>query len=81
MELFKKEELKGLALITNFKDIIAKSDTVEKCCEDMFETLTPAKKAPFAINLLYLKQFDKIETPTYINEVLAWLKYKLNAKN
>lgn len=81
IELFKKEELKGLALITNFKDIIAKSDTVEKCCEDMFETLTPAKKAPFAINLLYLKQFDKIETPTYIKEGLAWLKYKLNTKN
>ena len=81
IELFKKEELKGLALITNFKDIIAESDTVEKCCEDMFETLTPAKKAPFAINLLYLKQFDKIETPTYIKEGLVWLKYKLNAKN
>lgn len=81
IELFKNKELKGLALITNFKDIIAKSGTVEKCCEDMFETLTPAKKAPFAINLLYLEQFDNLETPTYIKEGLAWLKSKLKAKN
>ena len=81
IEFFKNEELKGLALITNFKVAIAKSDTVEKCCEDMFETLTPAKKAPFAINLLYLKQFGNIETPTYIKEGLTWLKSKLNAKN
>lgn len=81
IELFKNKELKGLALITNFKDIIAKSGTVEKCCEDIFETLTPAKKAPFAINLLYLEQFDNLETPTYIKEGLAWLKSKLKAKN
>ena len=78
VELFKNEKLKGKALVTNFVEIINSGKTVEDCCQSMFDTLTPAKKAPFAINLLYLDEFDKLLTPEYIKEGLEWLKSKLN---
>lgn len=80
VDLFKNGKLKKLALITNFNEIIVGSKTVTECCESMFNTLTPAKKAPFAVNLLYLDQFKEIETPIYIKEGLVWLKSKLNEK-
>ena len=78
---FKKEDLKGLALVTNFKKIIETSKTIEDCCKDMYDTLTSNKKAPFAVNLLYLEQFKELKTPAYIQEGLVWLKSKLNAKH
>ena len=81
VDLFKKENLKGLALVTNFKKIIETSKTIEDCCKDMYDTLTSNKKAPFAVNLLYLEQFKELKTPAYIQEGLVWLKSKLNAKH
>ena len=78
VELFKNEKLKGKALVTNFMEIINSGKTVEDCCQSMFDTLTPAKKAPFAINLLYLDEFEQLITPEYIKEGLEWLKSKLN---
>lgn len=44
VDLFKKENLKGLALVTNFKKIIETSKTIEDCCKDMYDTLTSNKK-------------------------------------
>jgi hypothetical protein len=81
VDLFKKEDLKGLALVTNFKKIIETSKTIEDCCKDMYKTLTSNKKAPFAVNLLYLEQFKELKTPAYIQEGLVWLKSKLNTKH
>lgn len=78
VELFKNENLKGKALVTNFMEIINSGKTVEDCCQSMFDTLKPAKKAPFAINLLFLDEFDKLLTPEYIKVGLEWLKSKLN---
>ena len=78
VELFKNANLKGKALVTNFMEIINSEKTVEGCCQSMFNTLTPAKKAPFAINLLYLDEFEQLITPEYIKEGLEWLKSKLN---
>lgn len=78
VELFKNEKLKGKGLVTNFMESIISEKTVEDCCQSMFYTLTPAKKAPFAIDLLYLDKFDKLLTPEYIKEGLEWLKSKLN---
>ena len=59
-------------------EIINSGKTVEDCCQSMFDTLKPAKKAPFAINLLFLDEFDKLLTPEYIKVGLEWLKSKLN---
>lgn len=78
VKLFKNSDLKGKGLVTNFMKIITSGKTVEDCCQSMFNTLTPAKKAPFAINLLYLDEFEELKTPEYIKEGLLWLKAKLN---
>lgn len=78
IEMFKNKKLKGQGLITNFMEIITSAKTIEDCCQSMFNTLSPAKKAPFAINLLYLDKFEELKTPEYIKEGLLWLKAKLN---
>ena len=78
IELFVQENLSRLGLVTNYRDIIRSAESVEQCCQKMYDTLTASKKAPFAINLFYLDEFEGLKTPDYIKEGLDWLKMKLN---
>ena len=78
IELFVQDNLSKLGLVTNYSDIIRSAESVEQCCQKMYDTLTASKKAPFAINLFYLDEFEGLKTPGYIKEGLDWLKMKLN---
>ena len=77
IELFSQDNLSRLGLVTNYRDIISSAESVEQCCLKMYDTLTASKKAPFAINLFYLDEFEGLKTPGYIKEGLDWLKMKL----
>lgn len=78
IELFVQDNLSRLGLVTNYSDIIRSAESVEECCQKMYDTLTASKKAPFAINLFYLDEFEGLKTPAYIKEGLDWLKTMLN---
>ena len=78
IELFVQDNLSRLGLVTNYRDIIRSAESVEQCCQKMYDTLTASKKAPFAINLFYLDEFEGLKTPAYIKEGLDWLKTMLN---
>lgn len=58
-----------------------KKDDVNEASSEMFEALKAGKKAEMALELLYLEDPDKLETPEYIKEGLEWLKEKLNQKS
>ena len=76
--LFTKEGLKCKGMVKKFRKILLDSDTAEQCSEDLFKALNSQQKAPFAIDLLYMDEFDDLITPDYIKEGLEWMKDKLN---
>lgn len=65
-------------MVKTFGKILRDSDNVKQCSEDLFDALKSNQKAPFAIDLLYMDEFDNLDTPGYIKEGLEWLKEKLN---
>ncbi|CAM3500298.1 AAA family ATPase [Aquirufa ecclesiirivi] len=59
--------------------IAAKETDIEKSAQSMFDFITAngAKKAEFALELLFFEEPNKLITPTYIKEGLDWLESKL----
>lgn len=78
IDLFTKDNLKCRGMISNFRTILLDSDNIKQCSEDLFMALNSKQKAPFAIDLLYMDEFDDLDTPDYIKEGLKWMKEKLN---
>lgn len=78
IELFTKEGLECSGMVKSFNNIIRNTLNLRKCSKDLFSALKSNQKAPFAINLLFLKEFEDLKTPVYIKEGLEWLKEKLN---
>ncbi|QZT37183.1 AAA family ATPase [Halosquirtibacter xylanolyticus] len=64
-------------LIKKMVEALKKEDVIE-ACTDMFEALKTGKKAEMALELLYLEDPKKLETPLYIKEGLDWLNEKLS---
>lgn len=60
----------------------AKEKDIKKSAMGMFEAITTkgAKKAEFALELLYFEEPKKLKTPNYIKEGLDWLEKKLSTK-
>ena len=75
VELFKNEE--GRGLIKKFHDAVEK-DSANECQTAMYDALQSSLKAPFAIDLLFSKNFESLKTPQYIKEGLAWLKTQVS---
>lgn len=73
--------LKGSGLLAK---MVAASKTadIEKSAKEMYEAITEkgAKKAEFALELLYFQEPDDLLTPEYIKEGLDWLEVKLISK-
>lgn len=57
----------------------AKKADIKESAKDMYEAITDkgAKKAEFALELLYLQEPNELKTPQYIKEGLDWLRGKL----
>jgi predicted ATP-dependent endonuclease of OLD family len=80
IDLFADDNLSKQGMITTFHNAYKESGSLQEFCRRLFEALQNGVKAEFAINLLYLEKFDNLNTPTYINEGLLWIKEKLEAE-
>lgn len=78
IELFTADGLKGVGMVRKFRDILKASTTASKCSKELFKSLNSTQKAPFAIDLLFMDEFEQLNTPEYIKEGLIWLDEKLN---
>lgn len=77
-DLFVSDDFKCVGMVKKFKDILDSAESVSKCCKELFGNLKSELKAPFAIDLLYMEQFEQLKTPDYIKKGLKWLREKLN---
>ena len=78
-QLFIKEDLNCSGMVKHFHDILISATDVTSCCKDLFEKLKSSNKAPFAINLLFMEEFEQLKTPAYIEGGLDWLDQLLNS--
>ena len=76
---FIKEDLNCSGMVKHFHDILISATDVTSCCKNLFEQLKSSNKAPFAINLLFMEEFEHLKTPAYIEEGLDWLNQLLNS--
>lgn len=67
-------------LLGKMKTALTKTNILE-CCKEMFEALQNGKKAEMALEILFHKEPDKIEVPSYIAEGLDWLEKSLQQKD
>lgn len=72
------EELVSPSGLTKKMVDALKKDSVDEASADMFTALQTGKKAEMALELLYLEDPKRLETPLYIKEGLEWLNDKLN---
>jgi predicted ATP-dependent endonuclease of OLD family len=72
---------KGTGLLAKMVTASKKVD-IEKAAKDMYDVITEkgAKKAEFALELLYFQEPEDLTTPEYIKEGLDWLEAKLVIK-
>lgn len=73
---------KGTGLIKKFKDAF-KKETALEISEDVYNAVQSksAKKAEFALDMIYNKDPEKITIPQYIAEGLQWLENEILAKD
>lgn len=79
-ESFKKMRKKGL--IKKFKKAFSETDAAV-IARKTFDSITDknAGKAEFALDLLFSKDPEDIDTPKYIDEGLSWLQEELKSKD
>lgn len=79
LALFKT--LAGDGAVKRFRDAIANSATASALAEKMFAILKEARKAEFALDILYVQQEPwPLKTPAYIRTGLIWLQGQLQQK-
>ncbi len=79
IEFFRTTTVVGVA--SEFKEAIATSTTPAALGSAMFDIVRSCDKARFALDLLWLKDPDKLKVPMYIREGLEWLQMTLDRKN
>lgn len=72
---FFKTVLKPTGMMKKMQDAL-KLDTLEQCCEKLYEALK-YDKAEMALDLLYCSNPAELTAPFYIQEGLDWLKTEL----
>lgn len=79
-EVFKG--MKGNGLIRKFRTAF-KSEDETKIAKDVYDAVESktAKKAEFALDMIFGKDPEKIIVPTYISEGLSWLQEELSSKD
>jgi predicted ATP-dependent endonuclease of OLD family len=77
MDLFKN--MKGDGLIKKYSEALNKPN-IQECLTTMFDALSNAKKAEFALNLLFIDDTKKFKTPSYISDGLKWFSEILEKK-
>jgi predicted ATP-dependent endonuclease of OLD family len=72
---------KGTGLLAKMVSA-SKIDDIEKSAKEMYDVITEkgAKKAEFALELLYFQEPNDLTTPEYIKQGLDWLETKLVSK-
>ncbi len=78
IEFFRATTAEGVA--SEFKAAIGASTTPIALGAAMFDIVRGCDKARFALDLLWLKDPDKLQVPTYIREGLEWLQMTLDKK-
>jgi predicted ATP-dependent endonuclease of OLD family len=80
LDVFRK--LKGNGLIKKFNIAINEKQTISELGKEFFDSLRArsAKKAEFALELLFLQDPKELKVPTYIDEGLSWLQEQLEGK-
>lgn len=78
IEFFRTTVAEGIA--SEFKAAIAASKTAVELKSAMFGIVRNCDKARFALDLLCLKDPEKLNVPTYIREGLEWLQRILDRK-
>lgn len=73
------KSLTGTGLIKKMSEAIVSNTNSKEAGAAMFNALQNAKKAEFALELLFLEDPKKLKTPDYIVEGLNWLQVKLKA--
>ncbi|MEN6520059.1 MAG: AAA family ATPase [Armatimonadota bacterium] len=73
-------ELEGTGLIAKCKQAIVNASTVSGLGTKLFNELGTAKKAEFALELLFLQDPNALKVPTYIAGGLSWLEQQLDSE-
>ncbi|MDD4969248.1 MAG: AAA family ATPase [Paludibacter sp.] len=62
--------------------LAAKEPNIKNSAESMYKAITAdgVKKAEFALELLYIAEPNRLQTPKYIQEGLDWLEFNLTTK-
>jgi predicted ATP-dependent endonuclease of OLD family len=79
MDFFKGID-SATGLLGKMQNALSKTD-ISEACKEMFESLLKGKKAEMALELLFHKDPQGIETPQYIAEGLKWLEDSLRNKD
>lgn len=72
-------ESNGTGLISVFKKAIAESVDVNQLSESLFNSLSKASKAAFALDLLFERDPALLKVPAYIRDGLTWLQDRLKS--
>ena len=72
--------LEGTGLVRKLREAIQDGSDADDIGKRFFEALRDGKKAEFALDILYAKDFPELKVPSYIAEGLEWLQQQLKKK-
>lgn len=74
--------MKGIGLIKKFKNAF-KTENETQISTNVYNAVesTTAKKAEFALDMIYNRDPQSIEIPAYIAEALEWLEKEISSKD
>lgn len=75
------KDLAGHGLIRKFNGAINNSNSTADLGQAMFDALKTGNKAEFALEMLDLKDPNRLKVPTYIKEGLSWLQDQARRKH
>lgn len=78
IDFFRKAQ--GVGLVGKSKDAIENSDSIPTLHHNFLDELDKAKKAEFALDILYSTDLASLTVPGYIHNGLVWLEEKLSQR-
>jgi predicted ATP-dependent endonuclease of OLD family len=78
LDFFSK--LNGHGLVKKFANAINDQKGAKAIGQALFEALDDGKKAEFALDVIWSKDFNTVKCPKYIGEGLEWLERRLRIK-
>lgn len=74
-------KLDGNGLVKKFATAIKGQKGAVAIGQALFDALDDGKKAEFALDVIYSKDFKDVKCPKYIGEGLDWLEGRLSIKH